>query len=83
MSPLPTDLIGDEEARALLGNLPSATLRSLRHRRQVPFYRLSGRLVRYSRAELLAWLEQRHVPAAPPDELAAAREALRARRGRA
>jgi len=57
------------EAAAYLG-LSKGTLYAMVSRRQIPHVRLGPRLVRFSRAELDAWLDARTVmperPTAPP-----------------
>jgi len=44
-------------------NMPKGTLYALVHERRVPHVRLSSRMVRFSRAELEAWLTAHRVPA--------------------
>ena len=68
-------------ARELLG-VCEGTLGSMIARRQLPFVRISPRIVRFDEAELLAWLAARRVPAQerPADELEAARAELQQRR---
>ena len=55
--PMPTqpDLINYADASAML-DLSVGTLRSLVSRGQIPHVRLSGRIVRFSRAGLQAWV---------------------------
>ena len=50
------------EAAAYLG-LKVETLRSMVCRKQVPHIRLSGKLVRFDRETLDAWLREHSVPA--------------------
>jgi len=54
---LPTDLIDKDSARMILGNVSSRTLRSLRESRRIRFYKLGHRTIRYSRSDLLAFVE--------------------------
>ncbi len=56
------DLITYEAASEFL-SVPLSTLYSMVSRRQVPHYRMGPRFVRFSRAELLAWIQRGHVPA--------------------
>lgn len=58
------DLLTDADVGRLYQIKP-ATLRSLRHRRQIPFFRLAGRIVRYRKADLEAWLASRAVGSRP------------------
>jgi excisionase family DNA binding protein len=51
----PADIIGYNEAAVLLG-VKLSTLYGWVHHKQVPHFRLSGRCVRFSRADLLAWM---------------------------
>lgn len=45
--------------------VPVGTLYAWVHQKRVPHIRISGRLVRFDRDELIAWLEGRRVPASP------------------
>jgi excisionase family DNA binding protein len=45
--------------------VPVGTLYAWVHQKRVPHIRISGRLVRFDRDELVAWLEGRRVPASP------------------
>ncbi len=54
------DKVRYDEAAAITG-LKVATLQSMVCRRQVPHYRLGKRLVIFSRAELVAWMNERRV----------------------
>jgi excisionase family DNA binding protein len=53
-------LLGYAEASQLLG-IKLGTLYSMVHERRIPFYRLSGRMVRFRRADLERWLAERAV----------------------
>ena len=59
------DLINYHTAAAEVG-LCVSTLRTLVARGGVPYIRISRRIVRFSRAQLGAWLSERTVPAAGP-----------------
>lgn len=60
-------LLTTEEAAALLG-MGASTLRAWRAEGLGPrFYRVGPRLKRYRRADVLAWLESRGGPEAPPE----------------
>ena len=61
------DIIGYAEAAEVLG-VKIGTLYAWTCQRRVPFYRISGRCVRFSRAELLRWLESRAVGVAAEAE---------------
>ena len=50
-----SDTIGYPEAAELLHVAPG-TLYAWVHKKRVPHFRLSGRCVRFSRADLLAWM---------------------------
>lgn len=39
-------------------NLPIATLYTLVSKKRIPFYRISGRIIRFSKAELIAWINR-------------------------
>ena len=54
------DIIGYRDAARLLG-VPVGTLYAWTHQRRVPHFRLAKRLVRFSRRQLLAHLEQHAV----------------------
>lgn len=54
-------LLTYDEVAAWL-NLPRGTLSSLVHRNAIPYIRLGPRIVRFSRAALEAWLEERSRP---------------------
>jgi excisionase family DNA binding protein len=58
-----------EQASELTG-LPVGTLYALVHHKRIPHLRLSRRLVRFSRASLLAWLEAHRVDGQEPPEAA-------------
>lgn len=77
---LEADLMTATAVAELLA-VPVGTVRSWTSRGELPVFRLGPRITRYSRAEVLAWLEARRVAAAAPDELAARREARLAKRG--
>lgn len=73
------DLITASEVAAILG-VPAATVRSWTCRGQLPAYRISDRLTRYSKSEIEQWIAARRIgTAAPPDELAGARAEIRGR----
>ncbi len=57
-----TTLLDYAAAAALLG-MSEGALRAAVSRRTVPHVRISDRVVRFSREDLLAWLESRRVPA--------------------
>lgn len=57
-----TDIIGYREAARLLG-VPIGTLYAWTHQRKVPHFRLTSRIVKFSRRTLVAWLEMHAVPA--------------------
>ena len=57
-----------QQAASLLG-VPVGTLYAWVHQKRVPHIRISGRLVRFDRTELVSWLEGRRVPAAPAPQL--------------
>lgn len=59
------DLIDRREAGRILGT-PDGTLAAWVSRNQIPHYRISGRSVRFSRKELVSWLEERRVSAPKP-----------------
>jgi hypothetical protein len=60
----PEELIGNDAAAKLIGLAPE-TLVQWRYRGRGPFFVKVGRLVRYRRADLAAWLAaQRRDPAA-------------------
>jgi len=59
----PKELL-DYESAAVYLRLKKSTLYAKVSRHEVPFIRLSGRLVRFDRAQLDAWLDQRSVPPA-------------------
>jgi len=48
------------EAASLLG-VPRSTVHSYVRAKRIPFARLSPRVIRFDREELLAWLEARRV----------------------
>ena len=48
------------QAAKLLG-IPKGTLYAWVHERRIPHIRLSGRMVRFDEAELLAWMDRRRV----------------------
>ena len=50
-----------EEAAPILG-IPLGTLRNMTYRREIPVVK-NGRSVRYRLLDLLAWIEERSVPA--------------------
>lgn len=50
-----------EEAAPILG-IPLGTLRNMTYRREIPVVK-NGRSVRYRLLDLLAWIEDRSVPA--------------------
>jgi predicted DNA-binding transcriptional regulator AlpA len=54
------DKVRYDGAAAITG-LKVATLQSMVCRRQIPHFRLSKRLVIFSKAELLAWMSERRV----------------------
>lgn len=54
------DLLDYEQAAAFLG-VRRGTLYSWVSTKRIPHLRLSGRLVRFDRAELQRWLDQRRV----------------------
>ena len=54
------DLITYEQCSAILA-IPVSTLYSMVNRRQLPFVRLSKRLVRFSRRALAEWVRERSV----------------------
>lgn len=54
------DKVRYDGAAAITG-LKVATLQSMVCRHQVPHYRLGKRLVVFSKAELLAWMQERQV----------------------
>jgi predicted DNA-binding transcriptional regulator AlpA len=57
----PDDLIGPEETAELAG-IARGTLASLRQKGEgPPYFKISYRNVRYSRAEVLDWIAQRRV----------------------
>ena len=62
------DLIDYRQA-ALLLNITPSTLYGWVHRRSVPHIRISRRLVRFSRRELLAWLDACSVSAKTGSQL--------------
>ncbi len=55
-------LLGYEEAASLLG-VKKGTMYAWVHQNRVPHIRLSQRCVRFDRAELEAWVEERRVKA--------------------
>lgn len=54
-NPGDAELLTDADVSRLFAIKPG-TLRALRHRGQIPFVRLGGRIIRYRRAELDAWI---------------------------
>jgi excisionase family DNA binding protein len=54
------NLLNYAQAAELL-NLKRGTIYSLVSRRQIPFIRLGTRIVRFSRSQILAWLQQRAI----------------------
>lgn len=54
------DILTEKEAAALLRCSPSALLRFRCERRGPPYSKV-GKLVRYTRSDLIAWLESRRV----------------------
>jgi excisionase family DNA binding protein len=55
--PAPTDLLTDEQAAALLNVLPR-TLRLWRNTRGLPHIKISGKVIRYRRSDIDAWLDR-------------------------
>ena len=53
-------MIGYKEAAALLG-ITTGHLRLLVHRREIGFYRVGKRTVRFAPDELRAWIESKRV----------------------
>lgn len=64
-----TDLLGVEEAAAILGTTP-ATLRNWRYRGEGPISFKVGRLVRYRPEELERWLRARELSTGRGDAVA-------------
>jgi excisionase family DNA binding protein len=62
-----SDTIGYPEAAELLHVAPG-TLYAWVHQKRIPHFRLSGRCVRFSRADLLAWMAGHAV--SPPKAVA-------------
>lgn len=62
------EMLNYADAARMIG-VPVGTLYSWVGRRQIPHVRLGPRLVRFRRAEIDAWLAQKHVP---PVEMQAA-----------
>jgi len=56
------ELLTYKQVAELLG-VPKGTAYSLVHRHQIPHFRIGGRLVRFSRAEVIKWLNSCHVDA--------------------
>lgn len=54
------DLIGYEDASQITG-ICKPTLYAMVSQKRLPHFRLGGRLVRFSRAELIRWVEAKHV----------------------
>jgi hypothetical protein len=77
----PDDLVDAKVAAGEILAIPEGTVGSMTSRGELPCYRIAVRITRYSRRELLEWLESRRVEAAPADELR--RRRLERRRGRA
>ena len=59
-APGSNDMLGYRDAAALLG-VPLGTLYSWVNKRSIPHFRLGPKLVRFSRAELVHWVEARSV----------------------
>lgn len=55
------ELLTDAEVSRLFSIKPG-TLKALRARGQIPYIRIGGRIIRYRRAELDAWIAERSVP---------------------
>ena len=70
----PDDLIDARAVSELLG-IPIGTIHAMVCRRQIPHFKISPRITRFSRAEIFAWLEEKRVTMAPADEIAKLREA--------
>jgi hypothetical protein len=58
-----------KQAAALLA-VPIGTVYAWVHQKRIPHFRISGRCVRFDRAELLCWLDSQRVPVAPLSERA-------------
>lgn len=58
-------LLTYQETSVLLG-IPVNTLYGLIHQHRIPHIRLSGRMIRFNRSELEAWLDERRVAVRPP-----------------
>lgn len=54
------EILNDEQCCALLRIKPR-TLRLWRQRRGLPHFKVTSKVVRYSRADVQTWLEQRRV----------------------
>lgn len=64
MSKLGDEYLTADDVQRELG-IPKSTQATMRHRKQIPFIRLGGgRIIRYKRAELEAWLAAKSVPPA-------------------
>jgi len=57
-------LIGYDEAASILGMTPGA-VRAAVSREAIPHIRISDRVVRFDRDELIEWVRSRRVPARP------------------
>ena len=60
-APAQTALWTDAEAGAFLGGIPPRTLRLWRHRRSLPFIRITSKVLRYRQADIEKWLDARSV----------------------
>jgi hypothetical protein len=74
--PTPTGLLIEKEAADYL-RISAAFLRHARRHHAGPVFLRIGRAIRYRRADLDAWLEERRVPGADVERLARARAAGR------
>ena len=56
-------LVGYDEAERITG-VKKSTLASMVHRKQIPHHRFGPRLVKFSPADLIAWINERRVEVA-------------------
>ena len=61
MSPLVNDVLTPAEVERDY-KIKQGTQKSLRFRKQIPYVQLGGRIIRYRRSEIEAWLSARSVP---------------------
>lgn len=61
-TPGDSELLTDDDLTRLTA-IKRGTLRALRSRGQIPFIRLGGRIIRYRRADIEAWISSRAVGA--------------------